>query len=859
MSENQSPSPVRPTTPPGEEDGNADTFDWSAFYDADGRIYYYNSATGESSWDPPEKFNPPPPKEEEDGKDVEEGPAVAQDDGEPQTSEAGAATEGDGEQGEWVKYKDDEGREYYYNSSTGATQWEMPENFVEGSSTLEDEGLSPNREPSPSVEEMETEEVEQEKIAEEKIEEKEPEEVIDPAVKRLEDAEKALQRVDAVMEPDCLANVSEVLSGHGGSVGAQKATGFLIDSFQGDTAVCGLLGLWLTNLRSSTSSGGPKNETSFNSAADEVRNGVQDVLNRISKERFTKAGGDSILNLSKAEAAFLQEMIDSERWRKLLIDLSATNKDSALLMYCLKAISKSGHHREIAKRVNQSDHFSVYNAMLAFEFAVVGKSASTDNFDLESSIGMDELVEDLRRTCTSTSYTYAYAVEMLRDLVARAEQEASNESKVDASIRGAIRKWHRLKEELEGAMVDPTVSSAAAGSSTQFRKRRLDVALTLSDLHQRQRRRPKPGTESSGGESMNVDKEHGSLEKGLIGLLRHHSVGTRIDDRILDQLLPKEGDTSNEIGKLMIQHPLVIKALLGHLFKPGSTRLANMVARNKSARLIALSVVSSKEAITKKPDDPDQEPNTGAEEITGMLLTASQLCELLENMVSFTVTSNAELGGKDASAGSKLCALSLKSATIAQGVIMWAAEITKNSEFVNLAAYPTLSRSMLSLVRIISARHPFTRREVMEIALVFLRHSNSEISYQKMNDLKEQSLRVLLFLIVQGEITAVLRSITSRLQEQGKTEIDASLIRYFVGGMLDVVAPPFSQSFVRQLGALLSTSKCMDALRSSYFGAEKKKELSGLVKSFGGASLDKEDSKGEDSKLVAKLQSIYKS
>ena len=38
--------------------------EWSAFYDDEGRLYYYNNETGESSWDEPEKFNPPPPQED---------------------------------------------------------------------------------------------------------------------------------------------------------------------------------------------------------------------------------------------------------------------------------------------------------------------------------------------------------------------------------------------------------------------------------------------------------------------------------------------------------------------------------------------------------------------------------------------------------------------------------------------------------------------------------------------------------------------------------------------------------------------------------------------------------------------------
>lgn len=187
----------------------------------------------------------------------------------------------------------------------------------------------------------------------------------------------------------------------------------LIASFHGQTAICGLLGRWLADLKASSSlSDATKQEETFDTAADEVRGVVQDMVSRIAMERFSKMGGDNILNLSKSEAAFLEDMIDSVRWRKLLIDLSATNKDSALLMYCLQSISKRGHHREIAKRVNQSDHFAVYNAMLGSEFAVVSNLRTSASSDMEASMDMSQIVEDLRRTCTSTCYTYLYAVEV---------------------------------------------------------------------------------------------------------------------------------------------------------------------------------------------------------------------------------------------------------------------------------------------------------------------------------------------------------------------------------------------------------------------------------------------------------------
>lgn len=181
------------------------------------------------------------------------------------------------------------------------------------------------------------------------------------------------------------------------------------ESARGQTAVCGLLSRWLADLKSqtaSTSNSTPEViEKNFQKAVNEIRETTQEVVNRIAKENFSREAGDTILALSKSEAAFLEDMMNSNRWRKLLIDLSATNKDSALLMYCLQAISKRGYHREIARRINQSEHFPVFNAMLASELAVIGKISVSACYDHDTSISLNELVGDLRRTCTSAAYT----------------------------------------------------------------------------------------------------------------------------------------------------------------------------------------------------------------------------------------------------------------------------------------------------------------------------------------------------------------------------------------------------------------------------------------------------------------------
>jgi hypothetical protein len=209
-----------------------------------------------------------------------------------------------------------------------------------------------------------------------------------------------------------MAHLTEVVTSDQGN--PQNAIQALTESAHGQTAVCGLLSRWLVDLKSeveasfmtAAAAANPVDQKKrFLKSTDIIREMTQEEINTIAKERFTTEGGRRILDLSKSEAAFLDDMMDSNRWRKLLIDLSAANKNSALLMYCLKEISKRGHHREIARRINQSDHFAVFSAMFASELAVIGKLSITPCQDHDTSISLNELVKDLRRTCTSTAYT----------------------------------------------------------------------------------------------------------------------------------------------------------------------------------------------------------------------------------------------------------------------------------------------------------------------------------------------------------------------------------------------------------------------------------------------------------------------
>ncbi|KAL7441664.1 hypothetical protein ACHAXM_007947 [Skeletonema potamos] len=845
--------------------------DWTAFQDDEsGQTYYYNETTNETTWDAPPGF-------EEDDHGEEKGAAADDDDvGEEGGGDSDAEnddedkqqdeqeddddndgitkspdfTMGDGDEvaGEdlpegWEAILDaSSGQYYYYNGKDGTTTWDKP--LADGDNNLNQEDWErPTVAGDMSKQQSDGEEADTGAAAskhDDHGQSKEGEQTMDAAAI----AEQFLQGQDAIMEDSVLEHIASLFN-ELGNVAGKKAQQYLVQGYQGDTAMCGLMGLWLAELKSSraaavgttrpdaaSENNDDHDKSVFQEGADAARDVVESVINRLARERFTTNGGDAIMKLTKKQAAFVDEMIKSDRWRKMLIDLSASNKDSKLFMYCLQTISNLGHHREIANRIDQSDYFGVFNSLLRSELAVVGKLAvagyhsyraagvAEGNSDGSLTSGQIEtLTADLRRSCTATSYTYLYAMVVLQELIKDAK--ASN----DKSLQKACQKWERLREELEETMMKPV----STGTTFQ-RKRRIDVALAMSDLVQRQRRRIDPTSDDADSHSpvpSNIASKNNLadvLDSAIVVMLTKTSLGNQIDKDMAEQILKFAYSGSTErIGDLLIKHPFTITTLLHNLF--GTKRIRQLETRLKCARLVALAVTASERAARSQKEDITV---SNEDSLSQIVLKGSQLCEQVENMVSFTAIDSVE-EGHETSTGRQLSAMCIKYPVIAQGALIWAKELSSTSDFVTTAAYPTLAPCILCLVRIISLHHPLARPAALELSLIFIGHSNSDISHQKMESIKEQCLRLMLLLSAQGMCIEVISAVKDKLRKNGSSELDSALIRYFVSGLLDTVQPPLTEPFCNSFGGLLVERQCVDALKSQHFEKGRRAQIIQLI------------------------------
>jgi hypothetical protein len=576
------------------------------------------------------------------------------------------------------------------------------------------------------------------------------------------------------------------------------------------------------------------------------------------------------VKLPKKDAAFIDKMITSSRWRKLLIDLSASNRDSKLFMYCLQSISNLGHHREIANRINQAEYFGVFNSMLQSELTITAK-LSVDRYRrdiindaMDATKGpMGSLVADLRRTCTSTSYTYLYAMEVMKVLLSNSKQMLSDGKCTHPEyLKRAIRKWERLREELEDEMLTPIKTG-----TTFQRKRKLDVALIMSDLFQRKRRRVNPRAYNVNDDGVDINRPGGNtssisdledtLDSAISQLLMKNSLGIQLDKESADSVLKYAyGGSTDRIGDLLVEHPTAVKVLLNHLFGP-KQRIRQLETRLKFARLLALAVTASERAARRLSNGEQATVTESLDDdaLTQVILKGSQLCELLENMVSFTVLDNIDQN-TEGSAGRQLSALCIRHSVVAVGALIWSKQFAGVPDFASTASYPTITPCILSLARLICRHQPLTRPAVLEMSLIFLGHSNREISHRTMQSIKEQSLRLMLWLATQGLSLSVISAVQNKLEKVGSTDMDAALLRYFFAGLIEIVRPPLSLPFVRTLGGLMLKRPCLDALQSVHFEASRREQMKQLINQFQTTG-DNHELWEEDKNLLSMLKSAY--
>lgn len=304
------------------------------------------------------------------------------------------------------------------------------------------------------------------------------------------------------------------------------------------------------------------------------------------KQRFDKTLADQLLFLA-VRPQWLKGLMQDPVYRRTLIELYDQHNDSTLLGFCLREISKMGHHREIAAVIRESEYFAVFNDLLVDMVARVSRSNASE---------VVALTEDLKRSCCSSEYMFLYANRLFLEVEqgltdemeaerAKAGPEAGHSSSLQIRMEifsGLRCKVRRLRQELEGAAIwNGLADGTRLDGTAQFALRLAGTFAPTATI-----------TANSSAESVIVFE--------LSDMLKANAMSATHAQRLCQQYLQlppgESGDettvTDTHLGALpaplhYLRHPQVLKLCVDALIHP---QHANQ-APARVATLLALACV----------------------------------------------------------------------------------------------------------------------------------------------------------------------------------------------------------------------------------------------------------------------------
>ncbi|GMI01017.1 hypothetical protein TrVE_jg6234 [Triparma verrucosa] len=685
---------------------------------------------------------------------------------------------------EWLAYKNDDGKMYFYNEKTEENVWELPKG-VDRYIDMEDERvvvLGAGEQQSVGVEAITTTGARTEmKTETETATETRKRETTTttpaPSVNPLTAAMEFLEEKDAVLEPNCMKHVAIARENGANQEELLKA---LVKGYVNVPGEIGIMASWLRELEGDT-------EAHRKTVKDSVTGSIEACL----KENFTEEVAQQILDMEGSELGWVGEMLKNEDWMRMLIRLQKNNKDSALLTYFLTQISKLGHHHLL---LNQTDNFLVFNNMLENMLLKLANATTVAEGD--------ETLGTLRKICLSMPHVFWYSKAQLKALL---QNEATPEA--------AREKFQTLYDELNLAAQTGDIDLGEGGAGeggvgVEKRRRATEMSLFLSDLQQEARKRRKSEYDSE-------------LPKLLHEVVRRRALRISQDENTFCRLESivggGEGGKENNVRRARSE-PVATMAFFECIFSPGGGGHAG--AAGPGGRRLFKSAVAYLEKVCECEE--------------GGLGEAAVACEKLESVVKFTPRVEGEGAEAD------IVKAARKSWAAGVGIIIWGKLFVSNPDFPESAGYPTFVPGLLQLTRLVAQSWPEECAPACLnlVSCVFLQNpalgggkDGATGCTEKQNrGIKEQCLRLLLFLMPWGW-TLVLRFLTQESLKGsdggGGSNLDESLIRYFfekfVGAYGGGGGEGFDAGFIAALKKLLRTEGVNTALGRGVAAATKAK------------------------------------
>eukprot|EP01027_Heterolobosea_sp_BB2_P024183 GEZU01036395.1.p1 GENE.GEZU01036395.1~~GEZU01036395.1.p1 ORF type:complete len:225 (-),score=31.11 GEZU01036395.1:3-617(-) len=181
-----------------------------------------------------------------------------------------------------------------------------------------------------------------------------------PKAAVLQKCKEVLAQPDSIMDPNILLNLKNYIQAGGRP---ENVIELLSTSYRGYAEMVNLIcSNWLPLCGFSE---------------EDISKLVVDHLKGVIQDNFNPKKADEIFSAGASRAPkWLEFMISSPEWRRLIYHLSEKNKDCLMLNFAIQKISEAGHQDEIATVTSAATFFRVFHRVFTGRFRTTAAFAA---------------------------------------------------------------------------------------------------------------------------------------------------------------------------------------------------------------------------------------------------------------------------------------------------------------------------------------------------------------------------------------------------------------------------------------------------------------------------------------------------
>ncbi len=461
-------------------------------------------------------------------------------------------------------------------------------------------------------------------------------------------------------------------------------------------------------------------------------------------------------------------MITHAEWRNLIYQLSENFPQCALLNFAIQQICESGNYlNEIVSVATSASSYRVFHRVI------------TDT--ISNMMQMDELsfattVQDFKKICCFSQYTYMYAQALLATLAMNAHDLKNVPSQENFFLR--------LMEELEEYILKQEDKNQNEGWIRKLRYLFMEQNLLLHHMV------PSADGTSDAEDSLKLFE----VTFTIMTILLSHS-STPGDVNKLYKYFSK-----NQNLIILLQHPHVLDILIGDLFDPSKKEMDSNYL-SKYIYLLSSATISSPSLL---------------ESTSQALLNCIPMCS---NKVASTITLVKTVTQLRANIAYNIVCI---------GILHWMGLLFSNSDYFISTYQVHNSKLLMALLQEMALYHPSLHNKILECLIEWYdvraystsTHGNHMDELEKKEaerldplieiEIKKQFLSTMIYLICIGYAIPTIRAMQSLIHE---SQMDYSLIRYFLNTLWEHVSQDsISKDIQTELTLLMAHSRVQLAL-----------------------------------------------